>query len=269
MEDLIDILKSLNLEIISHHSGHIIQYGKYFNKERNPYCIVKNSLDENEKIFCAMHCYGKKIFYFSLDKLEIVLCNSAGGYQTWSLHPNQKLIYSPRNKNNKYIIYLHHLIMNIKKPAKYLVRHRNGNKLDNRNSNLKYIPPSIKKKNFYDKIPKIETTEIIPEIELPEKIPLYFREWFAKKYTKFPDYCYYNDEEKYFSIKNHPSLLENGIEEIRSSIIKNLIEKYEEIQRAINFLDTLQKNHFTFWKLEDVERVMKNIYKLVPYLDYI
>ena len=237
MEEFLSLLKEKKLQIISYHQGFIPKIGKYAGKELNPYCLVKDENEPVEKIFYVMYCLPNDITYISKNDLENILFSKNGIRETWSFSKYRNCVISSKTSINKQRI-IHCAVKNTVRRT--YITHFNKNILDNRQCNLRFH------------------TYLFNRIT---NMPSYFKEWYAinKKTIKLPKYCYYVMENeinlKYFIINNqHPILLKKNITyEIASSKInynpKNLIEKYLQIERGLQFLNNKGASDWTYDEL--------------------
>ena len=239
MEEFLSLLRQKNLQIITYHQGYIPKIGKYSGEELNPYCLVKDEREPVEKIFYVMYCKPNNITYISKNDIEKVLFSANGIRDIWSYSKYRNGIISSKTSTNKQKV-IHCVIKNT--VTRTYITHYNNNIFDNRQCNLRYHT------YLFDRI-----------IHLPS----YFKEWYAynKKTIKFPKYCLYVMENqikyKYFKIDNEqPELKRKNITyEIASSKDnynpKNLIEKYLQIERGLQFLNDKCGTDWTYDELID------------------
>ena len=238
MDELFALLKERNLEIINYYKGHINKVGKYTGQESNPYCLVRDDREPVEKVFYAMLCRPSKIVYISIDDINKVLLKPDGSCkETWYYEKNKDSVISSKNANIINSRFIHSVIKEVDK--KKFVVHFNKNKLDNRKSNLRY------------------KTIIFRNLK---NLPSYFYDWYNLNRNIYQrlTHCLYVIEKDinkhYFIIDNkHPVLQKKNITyEISSSKDDmgpiNLIEKYLQIERALNFI-AVKGTEWTFDEL--------------------
>ena len=215
MDILIKLLKEKNIEIIS-----------TVNDEKNPYCLVKDNNEPFEKIYYAMLCSNIKVVFFSTEHLEKIIFRTDGIRYIWKYKKKIDTIMASNDKNRRSLIFSHH----IKNVYMSKIIYINGNRMDNRDTNLKMHTMEFTQTKFMEE---------------------YFLRWYFDKRQTFllPKYCLYCiekfDKKDYFIVKNtHPVLVKNDIKiEISSSKDnRNLIEKFIQIEKALDYLQGTEFN---------------------------
>ncbi len=220
MEELKELIRNTRLEPICYYNGKIKNLGNLNFCEVNPYCLVRDNSEQDEKLFFVMLCHPSKLVYISMNDINNVIDRDIGIVENWKY--NSKLQSITSHKNNK----LNHLHRTIKKEINRDKRigYLNGNKFDNRNSNLCYQYTTITQTGF---------------------INTYFDDWYNinRKTNCLPKFVYYciekHSNNEYFKIaKEHPKLKEKGIindffsRKIHTAS-KKLIELFLEIEKMI------------------------------------
>ena len=138
-----------NYIIKKKHPGHFVNFGCDAGILKNPYWLVydKRLKDEYYMMFCEPDNYTK----FSKEDFKIVINPEENIYPSWHFHEGTGYISTrtyPNNDNNYY--YLHQLICqkhNNKEFKTQSVDHINRDKLDNRNTNLRFLTQSQQNQN--------------------------------------------------------------------------------------------------------------------------
>lgn len=220
MEELKELISYSKLEPICYYNGKIKNFGNFKFSEVNPYCLVRDNSEYNEKLFYVMLCNPSKLVYISLQDINKVIDRDIGIVENWRY--NSKLQSITCNKNNR----LNHLHRTIKKEKnrEKRVGYLNGNKLDNRDSNLCYQYTTITQTKYINQ---------------------YFDNWYInnRKSNSLPPHIYYciekHSNNEYFKIeKDHPILQSKGMNDDFFSrkiniASEKLIELYQEIEKLI------------------------------------
>jgi len=208
--EVIKLLLPKHLTLIQYFPGHFSKLGKNAGTEFNQYCFVKSSLENDiEKEFFVMLCNPNTLIYFSKESYENVI--NKNGNITW--FENSGFIQS----SNKDFPYFHQLVMYEQNTDKNPIVHINGNKFDNRISNLKISNFSEINKNIGKKARSKNAVELPKELE-NHPLPKYVG--YKKEKTS-------GDNFRDFLVLDCPKL-EKRINSSKSMKI-SIVDKYNEI----------------------------------------
>lgn len=212
--EIIKLLLPKHLTPIYFFPGHISKMGKNAGTEYNQFCSVKSSKpDDIEKEFFVMLCNPNTLTYFSKESYEKIIENSN---ITW--FENLGFIQS----SNKNYPYFHQLVMSEQNTEKNPIVHINGDKFDNRISNLKISNFSEINKNIGKKARSKKAVELPKELD-EHPLPKYVT--YSKEKTT-------NDNYREFLVLDCPDKLEKRIYSSKSMKI-SIVDKYNEILKIM------------------------------------
>lgn len=191
MDRLLELLPT-NFVVESRHQGHTRPKGRGLFCEKNPY-VLCHTIELPTDKFYVMFCEKDTLTLISVEDIDHVI-RIENCYFTWYKLANGCIAAQMDGTT----ITLHSYVMEKKSPPQegFTVIHRNNNKLDNRNSNLKWAEsPEVKIKK--EKQKRRSNAQPLPDAvsDLPRFI-IYFRD---------KD----NGENEYFRIEKHP-VFEDG-----------------------------------------------------------
>jgi len=220
-----------NLKIVKSHEGHVSQLGKNAGKECNPYWLVKDNKDANEKEFYVMYCEKDTFCYFSKESLDIVLDNNNNidndKIPTWYKTTNGYI----GTHSDTLVLLIHQLLIKYDKKTQ-IIQHINENLADNRISNLKIvnkdeIKPKVAVKRQRNKN-AVELPEEIDETDIPVYV-VYNREVLNKKTGRWRDF---------FTIEKHPKLQKKW--STTKSMKIPITDKLIAAKQHLKYLDTIK-----------------------------
>ena len=235
-----DIQKLIKYKILKSFNGHIIKKGRYSGLYKNPYWLVYDENDMNEKEFYLLHIKNNIFTKISINSFNDIKQNWEINNTniTWSIGKN-KYIYGYIHKLKKNLL-LHQIITNYfghgKGTKDLSVDHINRIKLDNRKSNLRITNMKIQQNNSKGIINNIKRNRKYNAQKLPDGITQ----------EMMPKYVYYATEKikssngdyvrEFFRIEKHPKLSKKSLSSSKSCKI-SLLDKLNEIKDILYKLD--------------------------------
>jgi hypothetical protein len=213
--EIIKLLLPKHLTIINFFPGHIAKMGKNAGTEYNQYCSVKSfKPDDIEKEFFVMLCNPNTLTYFSKESYDKIIVKNSN--ITW--FENLGLIQS----SNKNYPYFHQLVMSEQNTEKNPIIHINGDKFDNRISNLKISNFSEINKNIGKKARSKNA------VELPKEL----NEYPLPKYVTYRKENLSSGSIKEYFVLDCPNKLEKRINSTKSMKV-SIVDKYNEILKIM------------------------------------
>ena len=217
-----------NLIIKKSHPGHFVAQGWCSGSLRNPHWLVMNKTGDE---YYIMNCTNDIYTKFSIEDYKDVINPEKNIYPTWTKCKNSYIdTHSYITSGNR--IYLHQVICkkhNEKKYATLSVDHKNRDKLDNRNHNLRFATQSEQNQNT-DKRNRKYNAKKLPEGLKQEDMPkyvLYYSELYGTNKDKFREWL---------NIEKHPK--QNGKRWSSSKSMGITIqEKLEQAKARLEELD--------------------------------
>jgi len=214
--EVIKLLLPKHLTLIQYFPGHVATKGVSSGERLNDYCLVKSSkIDDIEKEFFVMYCKPNTLTYFSKESYENVIVKN--GNITWYVNSSQFI-----QSHNKEFPYLHQLIMYEQNTDKNPIIHINGDKFDNRISNLKISNFSEINKSIGKKARSKKAIELPKELE-NHPLPKYVT--YSKEKTTGDNY-------RDYLVLDCPEKLEKRICSSKSMKI-SIIDKYNDILKIM------------------------------------
>ena len=217
-----------NLIIKKSHPGHFVTMGCNAGSLKNPHWLVvdKNTNQEYYIMYCETDAYTK----FSVEDYKEVINPIENKYPTWHI---EKIGYiQTKNYITRTTVYLHQVICkkhNEKKYSTLSVDHKNRDKLDNRNHNLRFATQSEQNQNT-DKRNRKYNAKKLPDGLKQEDMPkyvLYYSEMYGTNKDKFREWL---------NIEKHPK--QNGKRWSTSkSMGISIQEKLEQAKAKLEELD--------------------------------
>jgi len=262
LKNLMEFLESLclknNFIILERFDGHIRAFGKSAGRIMNPYFLVRDESHDFEKEFYVMFCSPSSYTYFSVRDFDRVIYREDGARETWSFHNATGYIFCTINTEERTRLCLHQIIMDHYGHGRGQdsVDHINQNKLDNRRCNLRIATQSEQNSNR-GKVARKKYAKLIPS---------YFMKWLKdqKNLDNLPKFCeyYLNEKEnkEFFLINNHHPLLKEKGGNFKISTTSgsslNLIGKYQNLERAITFLQEKNDQPIESWEIDELRDII-------------
>jgi len=217
-----------NLIIKKSYPGHFVTMGSNAGSLKNPHWLVMNEKgDEYYIMYCETDGYTK----FSIEDYKEVINPDKHIYPTWSYH-STGYISTRSYKSTDTMTYLHQVICkkhNEKKYATLSVDHKNRDKLDNRNQNLRFATQSEQNQNT-DKRNRKYNAKKLPDGLKQEDMPkyvLYYSEMYGPNKDKFREWI---------NIEKHPKQNSKRWSSSKSMAI-TIQEKLEQAKAKLEELD--------------------------------
>jgi len=243
-----------NINIVENVEGHKKNYGINANKERNNYKIIEQMnidgtvnkyyeislgkfdkdnneftfiIDEEDKSILENIYLFNNNFIYNIDnlneeeKLNIITYKEP----TWALLENQYVACSITVKNiGKETVYVHRLICGCQKDDNKTVDHINGNKFDNRKSNLRIVNMTIQNQNR-NNVKRSSTLNDILNPENKPNIPLL-------SFDNLKFICFRKEDGEYFDIEFKPgrALTEKSLKYHSTKAVLFKDDKYKSLR---------------------------------------
>lgn len=224
-----------NYKILKSHPGHYVTIGHHSGLLKNAHWLVFDK--DTKKEYYLMHCTGDYYTKFSKDDYKDVINPENNCFPTWHYEKVGYILTKSYN-NEKGHYYLHQLICQKHQDKKFKtqsVDHINRDKLDNRNTNLRFLTQSQQNQNTVKRERKYNAQNLpegINQKDMPKYVG-YKSERYGPNNIHFR-FCFVIEKHPYQNILKTKNIKDEDFP-IRWYTTKSMkVDSNEKLQQAID-----------------------------------